>query len=87
MNTSLTPADAALVVLRNPTLPVGDDERFVGFGVLSLPFASGHYLALRCISGAAFAPGYRSVWHRDAAGGVDVLCDQLRGAQLRPLFQ
>ncbi|MCV7028012.1 hypothetical protein [Mycobacterium sherrisii] len=68
MNTSLTPADAASEVLRNPTLPAGDDERFVGFGVLGLPFASRHYLALRCIPGASFATGYRSVWHRDPAG-------------------
>ena len=31
MNTSRTPADAAAAVLQNPTLPPGDDERFVGF--------------------------------------------------------
>jgi HD-GYP domain-containing protein (c-di-GMP phosphodiesterase class II) len=35
---------------------------------LGLPFASGHYLALRCIPSASFAPGCRSVWHRDPAG-------------------
>lgn len=63
-----TPADAASAILRNPTLPTGDDERFTGFGVLGLPFASGHYLALRCIPSASFAPGYRSVWHRDPDG-------------------
>jgi DNA-binding CsgD family transcriptional regulator len=43
-----TPLDAATAVLQNPALPVGDDERFVGFGVMGFPFASGHYLALRC---------------------------------------
>jgi hypothetical protein len=63
-----TPADAASAVLHNTALPPGDDERFAGFGVLGLPFAGGHYLALRCIPTASFAPGYRSVWHRDAAG-------------------
>jgi hypothetical protein len=63
-----TPADAASAVLHNPALPPGDDERFAGFGVLGLPFASGHYLALRCIPTSSFAPGYRSVWHRDADG-------------------
>lgn len=68
MTTSHTPADAASAVLHNAALPPGDDERFAGFGVLGLPFASGHYLALRCIPTASFAPGYRSVWHRDAAG-------------------
>src|SRR5262249_13299759 len=55
-------------MLLDPRLPAGDDERFVGFGVSGLPFASGHYLALRCIPAASFAPGYRSVWHRDPAG-------------------
>ena len=63
-----TPADAAAAVLQYPRLPAGNDERFTGFGVLGLPFASGHYLALRCIPSASFAPGYRSVWHRDPAG-------------------
>lgn len=68
MTTFRTPADAASAVLRNPRLPAGDDERFAGFGVLGLPFAGGHYLALRCIPSASFAPGYRSVWHRDPGG-------------------
>lgn len=68
MSTLHTPADAASAVLHNATLPPGDDERFAGFGVLGLPFASGHYLALRCIPTSSFAPAYRSVWHRDAAG-------------------
>lgn len=63
-----TPLDAAAAVLRHPVLPTGDDERFAGFGVLGLPFASGHYLALRVFPAASFAPAYRSVWHRDAAG-------------------
>nr|BBX78391.1 hypothetical protein MFLOJ_21780 [Mycobacterium florentinum] len=68
MTTSHTPADAASAVLHNAALPPGDNERFAGFGVLGLPFASGHYLALRCIPTSSFAPGYRSVWHRDVAG-------------------
>jgi hypothetical protein len=63
-----TPVDAASALLRNPRLPAGDDERLVGFGVLGLPFAGGHYLALRCVPAVSFAPGYRSVWHRDPAG-------------------
>jgi len=60
-----TPLDAATAVLQNPSLPSGDDERFVGFGVMGLPFASRHYLALRQFPAASFSPGYRSVWHRD----------------------
>jgi hypothetical protein len=68
MTTARTPFDAATAILRNPSLPAGDDERFVGFGVMGLPFASGHYLALRHFPGASFAPAYKSVWHRGPDG-------------------
>lgn len=68
MITSNTPLAAATAVLQNPRLPSGDDERFVGFGVMGLPFASGHYLALRVFPATSFSPGYRSVWHRDPDG-------------------
>lgn len=49
-------------------LPAGDDERVAGFGVMGLPFASGHYLAFRDFPLVSFAPGYRAVWHRDPDG-------------------
>ncbi|MCI4674070.1 methyltransferase family protein [Candidatus Mycolicibacterium alkanivorans] len=49
-------------------LPFGDDERVVGFGVMGLPFASGHYLAYRDFPATSFSPGYRSVWHRHPDG-------------------
>ncbi|MGH3676222.1 MAG: hypothetical protein ACRDU5_10890 [Mycobacterium sp.] len=62
------PRDAVMAVLDNPVLPDGDDERFAGFGVMGLPFESGHYLALRQFPTASFAPAYLSVWHRDPAG-------------------
>lgn len=63
-----TPLAVATAVLDHPVLPDGDDERFVGFGVMGFPFASGHYLALRHFPATTFSPGYRSVWHRDPAG-------------------
>lgn len=68
MKKTPTPMDAANAVLNDPTLPVGADERFVGFGVMGFPFASGHYLALRYFPATTFSPGYRSVWHRDPDG-------------------
>lgn len=68
MTTYSTPQQAASAVTDHPELPDGTDERFVGFGVMGLPFASGHYLALRDFPATTFAPGYRSVWHRDPAG-------------------
>ena len=60
-----TPQDTVAAVLANPMLPPGDDERFVGFGIMGLPFSNGHYLAMRQFPATTFAPPYVSVWHRD----------------------
>ena len=49
-------------------LPDGLDERVAGYGVIGLPFASGHYLALRDFVASSYGPAYRSVWHRDPTG-------------------
>jgi hypothetical protein len=58
------PRDAALELQRNPILWPGSDERSTGYGVMGLPFASGHYLALRDMAATSIGPSYRSVWHR-----------------------
>jgi hypothetical protein len=63
-----TPRAAAQAISENPQLPVGDDERFTGFGVMGMPFASGHYLALRDMVATSVGPAYRAVWHRDPSG-------------------
>ncbi len=72
MTTIQNPRTAAAEVARTPILPTGPDETVTGFGVMGLPFASGHYLALRDFPAASFlpdsVPGYRSVWHRDPDG-------------------
>lgn len=68
MTTSTAPLEAAAAVLDHPVIPPGDDERFVGYGVMGLPFTNGHYLALRHFPATTFAPAYRSVWHRDPGG-------------------
>ncbi|WP_101949133.1 hypothetical protein [Mycobacterium sp. 3519A] len=65
MTKQLTPQDTVAAVLANPMLPAGDGERFVGFGIMGLPFDNGHYLAMRHIPATSFAPPYVSVWHRD----------------------
>lgn len=49
-------------------LPAGSDERFAGFGVVGLPFASGHVLAFRRMTASSLGPAYTTVWHRDAYG-------------------
>ena len=67
MNTHLTPRAAAAAVTRT-SRPAGRRRRtFVGFGIMGLPFESGHYLALRQFPATSFAPAYVSVWHRDPA--------------------
>ncbi len=60
-----TPQETVAALLADPVLPPGDDERFVGFGIMGLPFANGHYLAMRHFPVTTFAPPYVSVWHRD----------------------
>jgi hypothetical protein len=52
----------------NPQLPEGTDERFSGYGVMGLPFRSGHILALRRFPVTSVGPGYTSVWHRAPSG-------------------
>lgn len=48
--------------------PTGEDERLVGSAVMGLPFASGHYLAMRNWAATSFAPPYRAVFHRTPEG-------------------
>lgn len=67
MNSHLNPWAAAAAVTAHPVLPAGNDERFVGFAIMGLPFSNGHYLALRQFPATTFAPAYISVWHRDPA--------------------
>jgi hypothetical protein len=67
MNTNTTPK-AAATATRHLPLPPGDDERVLGFGVMGLPFVSGHYLAFRDFPASSFSPAYLSVWHRDPDG-------------------
>lgn len=51
-----------------PVLPVGTDERFAGYGVMGLPFRSGHVLGLRRFPASSIGAGYTSVWHRSPNG-------------------
>lgn len=51
-----------------PSLPAGSNERFNGYGVMGLPFRSGHVLAMRRFPASSVGPGYTSVWHRNPDG-------------------
>ena len=63
-----TTPEAAAAASKNLPLPDGDEERVVGFGVMGLPFAGGHYLAFRDFPATSFSPAYLSVWHRTPDG-------------------
>lgn len=65
--TTQTPRDAVETLGRDHRLPDGDDERFVGYGAIGVPFATGHYLALRDMVASSVGPAYRTVWHRTPA--------------------
>jgi hypothetical protein len=48
--------------------PAGDHECLTGYGVMGLPFASGHVLALRRWTTSSYGPPFTSVWHRAPDG-------------------
>ena len=51
-----TPQQAVEAVQARPSLCDGDDERFTGYGVMGMPFAGGHYLALRDMVATSIGP-------------------------------
>jgi hypothetical protein len=48
-------------------LPVDHEDHLYGYGVMGLPFASGHVLAMRKMH-SSDGPKYESVWHRSPDG-------------------
>jgi hypothetical protein len=66
----------AAEIERHAALPAGTGERFTGYGVMGLPFASGHVLGLRRFPASSIGPAYTSVWHRDPAGHWEFWQDQ-----------
>lgn len=64
----ISPQAAAEHVEHNAVLPHRPGEHFAGYGVMGLPFASGHYLALRRFPANTIGGPYHSVWHRDPRG-------------------
>ncbi|MGB7588067.1 MAG: hypothetical protein WBM00_05105 [Solirubrobacterales bacterium] len=71
-----TPATLVEAVEREAELPPGTAERFSGYGVMGMPFRSGHVLGLRRFPASSIGPGYRSVWHRDPNGRWTFYQDQ-----------
>jgi hypothetical protein len=56
------------------TSPWADHEYVRGYGVMVLPFSSGHLLALRVWPQSSFGP-YVSVWHRPPDGAWSMFSD------------
>ncbi|MEX0787060.1 MAG: hypothetical protein WD939_10525 [Dehalococcoidia bacterium] len=69
------PRDLVDEIERHVTLPEGHEERFSGYGIMGLPFASGHLLALRRFPASSLGAGYASVWHRDPQGRWTMFVD------------
>jgi len=51
-----------------PQLPGGTDERVSGYGVMGVPFDSGHVLGLRRWTASSVGQPFTSIWHRDPEG-------------------
>ena len=71
-------------------MPCGAGDVFSGWGVLGVPFQSGHVLALRRYVVSSLGPAYTSIWHRDPAGrwtfystiAPDCSCARYYGARI-----
>lgn len=70
-----SPRACAARAERQAVLPSAPGETFAGYGVMGLPFASGHVLALRAWAASSIGPAYRSVWHRTPAGRWTFVAD------------
>lgn len=84
------PADFARTVEESPRLPPGDCERVSGYGVMGLPFRSGHVLGLRRWTASSVGDRFTSIWHRDPQGSwtfyesvnCDVACSRYFGSDV-----
>lgn len=65
--------------------PWPDHEYVRGWGVMGLPFDSGHVLALRIFPQSSFGP-YRTVWHRDPDGRWSIYADAARVEHACPRY-
>ncbi|MGE0363660.1 MAG: hypothetical protein AB7H93_12740 [Vicinamibacterales bacterium] len=77
---SVPPAAVIAAVERGGPVPPGPGDRYLGYGVLGVAFASGDLLALRRFPVASSGCGYTAVWHRRPDGAwtfyTDATCDQ-----------
>src|SRR5215472_2849568 len=85
------PAHFAREREERPELPKGDCERVSGYGVMGLPFQSGHVLGLRRWTASSIGEAFTSIWHRDPDGRwtfyesapCEVACTRYFGASVQ----
>ena len=70
-----TPRALAEEMERNPLVPKGPGERFAGYGVMGLPFSSGHVLSFSRTPASSLGPAHTAVWHRTPAGNWTCITD------------
>ena len=63
-----TPREWAQWRESQPKLPGGADERASGYGIMGVPFDSGHVLGLRRWTATSAGRAFTSIWHRDPQG-------------------
>lgn len=68
MPTYPTPRSAADAVEDRGLQPAGRGEHFTGYGLVGLPFESGHILGFRRFPASSVGPGFTSIWHRSPRG-------------------
>jgi hypothetical protein len=87
MRDGRAPRGFAAASIKTPGLQGGTEERFAGYGVMGLPFRSGHYLALRHFPASSIGPGFRAVWHRDPHRRWTFYADAPGRGQLRTVLR
>ncbi|MGD9905900.1 MAG: hypothetical protein AB7U83_20705 [Vicinamibacterales bacterium] len=75
----LPPAQVIAAIERGGPVPDGPGERYLGYGVLGVAFASGDLLALRRFPVASSGCGYTAVWHRQPNGAWTFYTDATSG--------
>jgi hypothetical protein len=90
VNRMRTPGQWARAVEDVPVLPPGNCERVSGYGIMGLPFRTGHVLGLRRWTASSVGDRFTSIWHRDPQGRwtfyesvpCDVACSRYFGAEV-----
>ncbi|WP_375487452.1 hypothetical protein [uncultured Mycobacterium sp.] len=85
------PAEFARHVEEYPVLAAATCERVSGYGVMGLPFRSGHVLGLRRWTASSLGEAFTSIWHRDPQGRwtfyesapCQVACSRYFGAEVQ----